>query len=237
MQRTAALESPPSIASPRQPMLMSLSTSASTSSIEASPPKPSSRRLFHDTPTAPTAPSPYTLVSPIATSSHTEAHTPTAAASQGQDVFGKIDHTPLRQETHSTSPLPNSRSFQTGDMLDHVLDPAHFSRLSVGNIIAPERASSKKPPRRLPTDTDSTTASPTPRSRSSAKPRTALTSIAPHNNTTDSTTFAPPKPASTSSPASSDPFSRPHRSSPSAHDLSLHVKHHMAALQHSPQSH
>ncbi len=215
---------------------MSLSTSASTSSIEASPAKPSSRRLFHDTPTAPTASSPHTLVSPIATWSHTEAHTPTAATSQGQDVFGKIDHTPLRQETHSTSPLPNSRSFQTGDMLDHVLDPVHFSRLSVGNIIAPERASSKKPPKRLPTDTGSTTASPTPRSRSSAKPRTALTSITP-NNTTDSTASSAPKSASTSSPASSDPFSHPHRSSPSAHDLSLHVKHHMAALQHSPQSH
>lgn len=112
-----------------------------------------------------------------------------------------------------------------GDMLDHVLDAEQFSRLSVGNIIAPERNSSKKPPKRLPTDPGSTTASPTPLSRSSALARSVLTSIAVNKNTNT---------AMSGSPAS-DPFSQ--RSYAPAEELSMHVKHHMAALQESPQTH
>lgn len=179
--------------SPFQPMhnpiLMEMSTSTSTSSIESSPSfHQPSRFLFHDTPTAPSQQQQpqvgaAELVSP--TPSHVlhggEVHTETSH--NDQDVFGKIDHTPLRQDTHSTSPLPNSRSLQMGDMLDHVLDAEQFSSLSVGNIIAPERNSSKKPPKRLPTDPGSTTASPTPLSRSSARARTALTSIAVNKST------------------------------------------------------
>ncbi|TKY90731.1 hypothetical protein EX895_000729 [Sporisorium graminicola] len=210
------------------PMLMGMSTSTSTSSIESSPfHQPSSRRLFHDTPTASQHAQVADLISPTTTISlQTEVRTPTAAGGADcQDVFGKIDHTPLRQDTHSTSPLPNSRSLQMGDMLDHVLDAQQFSRLSVGNIIAPERGSSKKPPKRLPTDPGSTTASPTPLSRSSALARSALTSIAV-NTSTDS--------ALRSSPAS-DTFT--HRSHAPAEELSMHVKHHMAALQESPQTH
>lgn len=214
-----------------KPVLMSLSTSTSTCSIESSPfHQPSSRRLFHDTPTASQNPQMLDLVSP--TPSHTlqnEVHTPIAYGGiNDQDVFGKIDHTPLRQETHSTSPLPNSRSLQMGDMLDHVLDAEQFSRLSVGNIIAPERGSSKKPPKRLPTDPSSTTASPTPLSRSTARPRSALTSIAVNRGTPTSGDRG-----MSSSPAS-DPFVQ--RSYPSSDELSLHVKHHMAALQESPQT-
>ncbi|SPO21093.1 uncharacterized protein UTRI_00570 [Ustilago trichophora] len=209
----------------QQPILMELSTSTSTSSIETSPfHQPSSRRLFHDTPTASQNSSKLDLVSPIASGSlQNEARTPTASGHADQDVFGKIDHTPLRQETHSTSPLPNSRSLQMGDMLDHVLDAEQFSRLSVGNIIAPERNSSKKPPKRLPTDPNSTTASPTPLSRSSARTRSALTSIAV-NKGIDTTKGSP----------ASDSFIQ--RSYPSAEELSLHVKHQMAALQQSPQT-
>ncbi|SPO20177.1 uncharacterized protein UTRI_00570_B [Ustilago trichophora] len=209
----------------QQPILMELSTSTSTSSIESSPfHQPSSRRLFHDTPTTSQNSSKLDLVSPIASGSlQNEARTPTASGSGDEDVFGKIDHTPLRQETHSTSPLPNSRSLQMGDMLDHVLDAEQFSRLSVGNIIAPERNSSKKPPKRLPTDPNSTTASPTPLSRSSARTRSALTSIAVNKGIE----------TSKGSPAS-DPFIQ--KSYPSADELSLHVKHQMAALQESPQT-
>ncbi|SJX60549.1 uncharacterized protein SRS1_10195 [Sporisorium reilianum f. sp. reilianum] len=220
--RQASLSPPPRHAFQTMPtpMLMDMSTSTSTSSIESSPfHPPSSRLLFHDTPTASQQPHGSDLVSPRPSSTlHGEVRTPTAA--NGQDVFGKIDHTPLRQDTHSTSPLPNSRSLQMGDMLDHVLDAEPFSRLSVGNIIAPERGSSKKPPKRLPTDPGSTTASPTPLSRSSALARSALTSIA-INQRTDA------------SPAS-DPFSQ--RTHAPAEELSMHVKPHMAALQESPQT-
>lgn len=214
----------------QQPLMMDLSASTSISSIESSPfHQPSSRRLFHDTPTSSQYDQVPHLVSPTAFPVPTEAHTPTASTGAGdQDVFGKIDHTPLRQETHSTSPLPNSRSLQMGDMLDHVLDADQFQRLSVGNIIAPERGSSKKKPKRLPTDPQSTTASPTPLSRSTARSRSALTSIAVNQGADTSGDSL----ASTS--AASDPFMQP--SYPSADKLSLHVKHQMAALQESPKT-
>lgn len=201
-----------------QPIMMELSTSTSTGSIDSScfQDQPSSRRLFHNTPTAP----------------HSSANVRTSTASgvlDDQDVFGKIDHTPLRQETHSTSPLPNSRSLQMGDMLDHVLPADQSASLSVGNIIAPERGSSKKqPPKRLPTDPRSTTASPTPLTRSSVRPRSALTSI-----TLNKSMNAAREATGSSSPAS-DPFSQ--RSYLSADELSFHVKHQMAALQESPQT-
>lgn len=221
-----SLRDPPS-STQDSPVLMELPSRVSSSSIDTSPfHQPSSRRLFHDTPTA----SQHSLVSPRASSAvQYEAHTPTASGAAGdQDVFGKIDHTPLRQETHSTSPLPNSRSFQTGDMLDHVLDSSQFQRLAVGNVIAPERGSSKKPPKRLPTDPNSTTASPTPVSRSTLRSRSALTSIAVNRSTS-----SPGNPATDSSPRS-DPFIQ--RSHPSADELSLHVKHQMAALQEGSQT-
>lgn len=231
--RIPASQSPPPRTAMHQPIMMELSTSTSTSSIDSSYfyDQPSSRRLFHNTPTAPHSSEVPNFVSPIASSSlQGEVRTPTASGTlDDQDVFGKIDHTPLRQETHSTSPLPNSRSLQMGDMLDHVLDASQFQSLLVGNIIAPERASSKKqPPKRLPTDPHSTTASPTPLSRSTARPRSALTSIAVNKSI-----HTPRAKADSSSPAS-DPFTQ--RSYPSADELSMHVKHQMAALQESPQT-
>lgn len=221
-----------SFAAMQQPILMQMSTSTSSSSIESSPfHQPSSRRLFHDTPAASPHPQLAALASPTPSCNlPDEVRTPTASsADNDQDVFGKIDHTPLRQETHSTSPLPNSRSLQMGDMLDHVLDAEQFSRLSVGNIIAPQRNSSKKPPKRLPTDPVSTTASPTPVSRTSARPRSTLASINANSNT--SVSDAP----AMSSDHVSDPFKQ--RSFLSTEELPLHVKHHMAALQESPRTH
>uniref|UniRef100_V5GKE7 Uncharacterized protein n=1 Tax=Kalmanozyma brasiliensis (strain GHG001) TaxID=1365824 RepID=V5GKE7_KALBG len=127
---------------------MDISASSSTNSIETSPfHQPSSRRLFQDTPTASRHAQDLDVVSPPPYSLF-DIRTPTGSSGANQqDVFGKIDHTPLRQETHSTSPLPNSRSLQMGDMLDHVLNADQYSSLSVGNIIAPERNSSKKPPK------------------------------------------------------------------------------------------
>ncbi|KAJ9476676.1 hypothetical protein PHBOTO_000342 [Pseudozyma hubeiensis] len=214
----------------QQPMIMELSSSTSTSSIDSSPfDQPSSRRLFHDTPTGSHHPQLAGLVSPTPTSyMHNGVSTPTTSADQ--DVFGKIDHTPLRQETYSTSPLPNSRSLQMGDMLDHVLDADQFSRLSVGNIIAPERNSSKKPPKRLPTDPGSMTASPTPASKTSARPRSTLASIAATSNNTSASSAH----AFGSSPVSKHFQQRPY---PPSEELSMQVKQHMAALQESPQTH
>ncbi|SAM68530.1 uncharacterized protein UBRO_00773 [Ustilago bromivora] len=232
--RTSAPSSPPLRANIHQPIMMELSTSTSTGSIDSScfQDQPSSRRLFHNTPTAPhSSANVPNFVSPVASSSlQSQVRTSTASGVlDDQDVFGKIDHTPLRQETHSTSPLPNSRSLQMGDMLDHVLPADQSASLSVGNIIAPERGSSKKqPPKRLPTDPHSTTASPTPLSRSSVRPRSALTSI-----TLNKSMNAAREAEGSSSPAS-DPFSQ--RSYLSADELSFHVKHQMAALQESPQT-
>ncbi|SNX81824.1 uncharacterized protein MEPE_00529 [Melanopsichium pennsylvanicum] len=226
--RRKASKSPSQIL--QQPMIMGMSTASSTSSIESSPfHQPSSRRLFHDTPTASHDTPKLDLVSPTAPcSAHNEARTPTAAGNHKEDVFGRIDHTPLRQQSHSTSPLPNSRSLQMGDMLDQVLDADQFSRLSVGNIIAPERNSSKKPLERLSTKSNSITASPTPLSRSTLRSRSTLTSIAVSKRIDAS------EDAHLSSSTVSDPFMQ--WSCPSADELSLHVKHQMAALQESPQT-
>lgn len=212
----------------QQPVLMDISASSSANSIETSPfHQPSSRRLFQDTPTASRHPEDLDVVSPPPYSLF-DIRTPTGSSGTQQDVFGKIDHTPLRQETHSTSPLPNSRSLQMGDMLDHVLNADQYSSLSVGNIIAPERNSSKKPPKRLPTDPSNTVASPTPLSRTAARSRSSLSSMVVNHGTTSDTNTMNGSP-------SSDVFMQ--RSHPSSEEISSHVKHRMAALQESPRTH
>ncbi|PWZ02511.1 hypothetical protein BCV70DRAFT_214065 [Testicularia cyperi] len=190
---------------------------------------PSSRRLFQEhTPSAADSPADQRITSP-SPSPLQEAHTPTFPGSahdfEEQDVFGKIDHTPLRQETHSTSPLPNSRSFQTGDMLDDPLYPLQTQRLSVGNIIAPERSSSRKPPKRLPTDPEALTASPTPGPKAPARFRTMLSPM----SSSGSQSSLRHSLASASS-STLDTLHEP------TEDLSESTRHRMACLQQSPST-